>query len=173
LLIHLSDRYLNAGDFPRALHPRRDIDGVAPNIIVRFPRPDDASSHRSMINAHFQNEVIKTLLVDAWQGFLKFQSELHKSDEVAPSRSILWLHRLHLGYSRSGHVGRSYRLNFDDTMKFLLIEDLIIKWVIQRYYEKKYRRRCKLLQPNLSRADFESIGLSGKFVPMKENWKKI
>jgi len=63
--MHLSNRYLNAADFPRALHPRRDIDGVAPNVVVRFPRPDDAGSHRSMIDAHFQNEMIKALFVYA------------------------------------------------------------------------------------------------------------
>lgn len=123
--MHLFDRYLNATDFPRALHPRRDIDGVAPNVIVRLPRADDTGSHRSMIDAHFQNEVIKALLVDARQGLLKLQGKLHESDEVAPLRAILRLHRLHLGYARSGHIGRSYRLDLDDALEFFLIEDLI------------------------------------------------
>lgn len=63
--MHLPDRYLNAGDFSRALHPRRDIDGVAPNVVVRLPCPDDTGSHRAMIDAHFQDKVIKALLVDA------------------------------------------------------------------------------------------------------------
>lgn len=104
--------YLDAADFSRALHPRRDVDGVAPNVVVGLPRPDDPGGHRSVIDAHLQHEMIEALLVDVRQCLLQLQSELHENREMTPSRSVLRLHRL--GYSRGGHVGRSYRLDLDN-----------------------------------------------------------
>lgn len=89
---------------------------------MRLPRPDDAGGYRSVIDAHFQNEMIEALLIDARQSFLKLQSELHEGDEMVPPGTVLRLRRL--GYPRGGHVGRAYRLDLDDVLEFLLIKYL-------------------------------------------------
>lgn len=106
---------------------------------MRLPRTDDPGGHRPMIDAHFQNEMVEALLVDARQGFLKLQGKFHESGEMTPSGTVLRHNRL--GDSRGGHVGRSYRLDFDDgILEFILIQDLFGKNIQVRMN----RRECRM-----------------------------
>lgn len=43
--------YLDLPELPCALHPAGYVDCVAPDVILRFPRPDYSSYHWAMINA--------------------------------------------------------------------------------------------------------------------------
>lgn len=83
--------YLDTTDSTGALHPGRHVHGVAPDIVMGLPGPDDTSGHRAVIDAHLQDEVVEALLVDARQGFLQLQCELDQGAEVAPSRRVLRL----------------------------------------------------------------------------------
>lgn len=43
--------YLDLSELPGALHPAGHVNGVAPDVILRLPRPDHSSYHRAVINA--------------------------------------------------------------------------------------------------------------------------
>lgn len=62
--------YLDTSCLPSAFHPRRHINGVPPNIVMRLPRPDDPRRNGPVVYAHLQHEVVEGLLVDALQGLL-------------------------------------------------------------------------------------------------------
>ena len=42
---------LNAARLPRGLHAGSHVDGVAPNVVVRFSGADHTSRNRTVINA--------------------------------------------------------------------------------------------------------------------------
>lgn len=89
---------------------------------MRFPGANNPSSHRAVVDTHFENKMIEALLVDARQCFLQLQGEFDESGQVTPPRSILGL--LRVCNSGCRHVCRAYRLDLDDVLEFSLIEDL-------------------------------------------------
>lgn len=46
-----AEPYLDLSELPGALHPAGYVDCVAPDVVLRFPRPDHSGYHRAMINA--------------------------------------------------------------------------------------------------------------------------
>lgn len=110
------------GDLASALHPGRDVDGIAPDVVVGFPRADNSGCNGSVIYSHFQYKVIEALFVYAGQGLLELQGKLDEDRQMVPSRTVLRLVRLR--YARRRHVRRADRFYFYDVLKFLLVQNL-------------------------------------------------
>lgn len=62
-IMNVDCHYLNTTSFSRTLHPGSYINRITPNIIMRFSSTNHTSGYRSVVNTHFKNKMIKTLLV--------------------------------------------------------------------------------------------------------------
>lgn len=56
--------YLNTTSFAGAFHSRGHVDGVTPNIVVRFPGADDAGRDGAVIDTQPQYKMVKGLLIN-------------------------------------------------------------------------------------------------------------
>lgn len=53
--------YLDLPQLPGALHPAGHVHRVAPDVVLRFPRPDHSGYHRAMINAWEKKNMVLLL----------------------------------------------------------------------------------------------------------------
>ena len=61
---------------PRGVHPAGHADRVAPDVVLRLPRPDDPGHDGAGVDAHAQHEVVVRVLVDVAQFVSHAEHEL-------------------------------------------------------------------------------------------------
>lgn len=69
-------QYLNSAGLSGALHARRHIHRVAPDVVVRLPGANHTGRYRPVIDSHLEYEMIEGLLVDALQSILEFKRKI-------------------------------------------------------------------------------------------------
>lgn len=81
----MSLNHLNSSRLSSALHARRHIHRIPPNIVVRLPGANYSGRYRTMVDAHFQDKMVERLLVDALQRFLQLERKVDEQGQMFPS----------------------------------------------------------------------------------------
>ena len=107
-----------------ALHSRRDVDGVAPDVVVQLRRPDDAGRDVSEVEPDPEDEVeLDQRLVEVRDGPLQLEDELQHLSQVLVLVSVLVPDvRVHAG---RGHEGGSDGFDLFDVPEFCPIENFV------------------------------------------------
>ena len=85
-------------------------------------RSDDSGRDGPVVDPHLEDEVVEALLVDVRQDVLHLDGKINEYRQMLPLGLVVTLRRL--GYTRSCHVRRAYRLDLDDVLVLVLVEDL-------------------------------------------------
>ena len=70
---------LNVVGQPGRVHPRGDIDRIAPDVVLRLAGANDARHHRAHVQAHSQHEIVVGVVVDLRQPFPHLKDHLHQT----------------------------------------------------------------------------------------------
>ena len=81
-------RHLDASNGNSGLHPRRDVDGVAPHVVEEALRPDHASYHRSARHTDPQRHGAPARISQSGNGVRDVQSEVGQRFKMV--RTWLW-----------------------------------------------------------------------------------
>ena len=117
-------KYLDPSLDPGALHSRRDVDGVTPDVVVQLGGPDDPGSDVTKVEPDPEDQVeLDERLVKVGHGPLKLEDELEHLVQVLVLVSVLVPDvRVHSG---RGHERRSDGLDLLHVPELGSVEDLV------------------------------------------------
>ena len=109
---------------PGGVHPAGHVDGVAPDVVLRLPRPDDPRHHRPNVHPDPEHEVVVAVLVEAGQLLPHGEDVLGELDDGSDGARATVVHLIEDPQLRDeadgGHVGAAHRLDFVHCTKSLV-----------------------------------------------------
>lgn len=87
--IRPTNNYLDIACFSGGLHPAGDVYRVSPDVKMRFPGSNYAGRDGTLVDSHFQDEIVEALLIDRVQCVFESESELCQSSQMLPIAFLL------------------------------------------------------------------------------------
>lgn len=110
-LMHLLSA-LNVVGQPGGVHPRGDIDRIAPDVVLWLASANDACHHRAHVQAHSQHEVIVGVVVDLRQALPHLKDHLHQTGHAVGGVGGVALGNAVLGNEADGrHEAAAHRFD--------------------------------------------------------------